>query len=127
MTESADESGSHWPVPDSKSSLRYVPAARPTPARETVCGAPAASSAIERVAARGPAADGEKGTFATHEAPAAREPPQSSLSAKSDAAGPTTVTPPTASGEPPLFLMVTLCGAPAGPTEPVTKDRLPGD
>src|SRR5207302_10784194 len=70
--ESLEDNASHWvSEPDSKSSLRYVPAARPLPDRATVCGPPAAASLTVKDPARAPVADGVKVTVTAHDAPAA--------------------------------------------------------
>ena len=53
-----------------------VKGATPVPERATVCGAPAALSAIERVAERAPGAPGVKVAVIVQFAPAARVVPQ---------------------------------------------------
>src|SRR5437588_11757188 len=84
IVESVDDSASHWPSdPDSKSSLKYVPGARPLPDKATRCGLSAALSLTVNDPARAPVADGVKVTDTEQLAPAANVAGQPLVSAKS--------------------------------------------
>ena len=93
--------------PDSKSSLKYVPGASPVPDSANVRGAPATSELTVTVPARAPVADGVNVAATTQLAPAARLDGQLFVCPKSSLASmPAIVT-----GEPPVFVNVTVWGA----------------
>ena len=116
IVESPDDSASHWDSePDSKSSLKYVPGARPRPDRTTCCGLSAASSDTVSDPARAPVADGENVTRAVQLAPAANAAGaigQSLVAAKSGLPS----TPVMSSGAAPVFVTVTACSGLLAPT-----------
>ena len=105
---------------------RLTTGAAPVPVRLTVCGLPAALSAILTAAVRAPAAVGVNATLIVQLPPAATEPPHVLLTEKSPAFAPVRLMPLMLKLVFPVLSRVVLCAALVVPTFWLLKLRLDG-
>jgi hypothetical protein len=99
----------------------------PVPDKLTDCGLPVAESAMLRLAARAPLANGVNDTAMLQLAPAARELPQVSFSVKSAEFAPERVRPEMLTALPPVLVRVTVWGELVVSMGSLEKLRLPGE
>jgi hypothetical protein len=106
--------------------LKLMPELFPVPVSATNCGLPVASSAMERLAEREPAAMGVNVTLIVQLVAAAREVPQVLVCVKSEGSRPVTVMLVRFSVELPELLNVTFWALLLEPTEKLPNVRLVG-